>query len=36
VCRKIVEQHSGAIEVQSKPMGGTRFSIVLPVAGEKA
>jgi len=36
VCRKIVEQHSGAIEVQSKPMEGTRFSIVLPVAGEKA
>lgn len=36
VCRKIVEQHTGAIEVQSKPKEGTRFAIVLPVAGEKA
>jgi signal transduction histidine kinase len=36
VCRKIVEQHGGAIEVQSKPMQGTQFAIVLPAAGEKA
>jgi signal transduction histidine kinase len=36
VCKKIVEQHAGAIEVQSKPKEGTRFAIVLPVAGEKA
>lgn len=36
VCRKIVEQHSGAIEVQSKPNEGTRFAIVLPVMGEAA
>jgi two-component system, sensor histidine kinase FlrB len=34
VCRKIVEQHCGAMEVQSKPSEGTRFGIVLPVAGE--
>lgn len=36
VCKKIVEQHVGAIEVQSKPTEGTRFGIVLPVAGEQA
>jgi signal transduction histidine kinase len=36
VCRKIVEQHGGAIEVQSKPMQGTQFAIVLPAAREKA
>ena len=36
VCKKIVEQHAGAIEVQSKPTEGTRFAIVLPVAGEQA
>jgi two-component system, sensor histidine kinase FlrB len=36
VCKRIVEQHAGAIEVQSKPKEGTRFAVVLPVAGEKA
>jgi signal transduction histidine kinase len=36
VCKKIVEQHDGEIEVQSKPQEGTRFTIVLPVAGESA
>ncbi len=36
VCKKIVEQHGGEIEVQSKPKEGTRFTIVLPVAGECA
>jgi len=36
VCKKIVEQHAGAIEVQSKLKEGTRFAVVLPVAGEKA
>jgi len=36
VCKKIVEQHAGAIEVQSKPQEGTRFAVVLPVAGDKA
>jgi signal transduction histidine kinase len=35
VCRKIIEQHTGAIEVQSNPIEGTRFTIVLPVAGER-
>jgi len=34
VCKKIVEQHGGEIAVQSKPQEGTRFTIVLPVAGE--
>jgi len=36
VCKKIVEQHAGAIEVQSRMQEGTRFSVVLPIAGEKA
>jgi two-component system sensor histidine kinase FlrB len=36
VCKRIVEQHAGAMEVQSKPKEGARFTIVLPVAGEKA
>jgi signal transduction histidine kinase len=36
VCKKIVEQHGGVIEVQSKPKEGTRFAIILPVSGEKA
>lgn len=36
VCKKIVEQHTGAIEVQSKLGDGTRFTIVLPVAGGQA
>jgi PAS domain S-box-containing protein len=36
VCKKIVEQHTGAIEVQSKPTEGTRFAIVLPVIGDEA
>jgi two-component system sensor histidine kinase FlrB len=36
VCRKIVEQHGGAMEVQSKLSEGTRFTIVLPVAGDTA
>ncbi len=35
VCKKIIEQHGGEIEVQSKPKGGTCFVIVLPVSGEK-
>ena len=34
VCKRIVEQHGGSIEVQSKPKDGTRFTIVLPVTGE--
>jgi signal transduction histidine kinase len=36
VCRRIVEQHAGVIEVQSDSSAGTRFAITLPVAGEKA
>ena len=31
ICYRIVEDHGGKLEVQSKP-GNTRFSIVLPVA----
>jgi signal transduction histidine kinase len=36
VCKKIVEQHGGVIEVQSKPKEGARFAIILPVSGDKA
>jgi len=36
VSKRIVEQHTGALEVQSRPNEGTRFTIVLPAAGEKA
>lgn len=36
VCKRIVEQHGGAISVQSRPGEGTRFAIVLPVSGAKA
>jgi signal transduction histidine kinase len=35
VCRRIVEQHGGAITVQSRMKEGTKFQIVLPVAGEE-
>ncbi len=36
VCKRIVEQHGGAISVQSRPREGTRFVIALPVSGAKA
>jgi two-component system sensor histidine kinase FlrB len=36
VCQKIVEQHGGEIDVQSKLKEGTRFRIVFPVAGGQA
>ncbi len=31
ICYKIVENHGGKLEVQSKPGVGTRFTLVLPV-----
>ena len=31
ICHKIVENHGGRLEVQSKPGAGTRFTVVLPV-----
>jgi signal transduction histidine kinase len=31
ICYKIVENHGGKLEVQSKPGVGTRFTVVLPV-----
>jgi signal transduction histidine kinase len=31
ICHKIVENHGGRLEVQSKPGLGTRFTMVLPV-----
>lgn len=36
VCKKIVEQHQGEIEVQSKPQQGSTFSLTLPAAGAAA
>jgi signal transduction histidine kinase len=32
VCRKVVEQHGGTIAVERPAEGGSRFSIVLPLA----
>jgi signal transduction histidine kinase len=32
ICYKIVEDHGGRLEVQSKP-GNTRFTVILPVDG---
>jgi signal transduction histidine kinase len=31
ICYKIIENHGGKLEVQSKPGAGTRFTVVLPV-----
>jgi len=31
ICHKIIENHSGRLEVSSKPGAGTRFTLVLPV-----
>jgi signal transduction histidine kinase len=36
VCYKIVENHGGKLEVQSKPGLGTRFILVLPVQSKAA
>jgi two-component system sensor histidine kinase FlrB len=36
VCKKVMEQHQGQIEVQSKPQHGTTFSLTFPVSGAKA
>jgi len=36
VCKKVMEQHGGEIQVQSKPPHGTTFSLFLPVSGAGA
>lgn len=36
LARKIVEEHRGAIRVETGPGGGATFSVVLPVAGRGA
>ena len=33
IAYKIIEQHSGAIHVHSKPGIGTKFSVILPISG---
>jgi signal transduction histidine kinase len=33
VCKKVIEQHGGQIQVQSKLQHGTTFSVLLPVSG---
>ncbi len=35
VCRKIAERHGGSIDVESVAGGGTRFTVVLPIAQEQ-
>ncbi len=32
ICKKIVEQHAGTLEVESTPTSGTSFTITLPVS----
>jgi len=36
VCKQVIAQHHGEIEVQSKPQQGTTFSLILPVSGAVA
>ena len=36
VCKKVVEQHRGEIEVRSRPQQGTTFTVLLPLAGGAA
>ena len=36
VCKKVMQQHGGEIQVQSKPQQGTTFSLFLPVSGASA
>ena len=36
VCKKVMQQHGGEIQVQSKPQQGTTFSLYLPVSGGQA
>jgi signal transduction histidine kinase len=31
ICHRIVQNHGGKLEVQSKPGAGTRFTLVLPI-----
>jgi signal transduction histidine kinase len=31
ICYKIIENHGGKLEVQSKPGAGTRFTVILPI-----
>jgi signal transduction histidine kinase len=31
ICKKIVEEHGGTIEIGSSPLGGARFEIRIPV-----
>jgi signal transduction histidine kinase len=34
VCKKVIEQHGGTIQVRSAPRLGSTFSLILPSAGE--
>ena len=36
VCYKIVEKHSGKIQVESQPENGTAFTIQLPIQAKEA
>jgi len=36
ICRDIITAHRGSITVESKPGGGTRFSVVLPPHGRES
>ena len=36
VCKKVIEQHGGSIQVQSCPQQGSTFSVLLPIRREKS